>query len=226
MEDMVAGSQYTLCNDARIMSTRENCGTSRSPQYKFDRCITGGVASGRELGTRQKMMLVLLVGVLVITGAECEPVAVLAPTETLQIDTGSCQETSRTNESTKWSCLNFQTALELVKQFSWSNRTVSVLIPAGEHVLESPVYVGSTSVELVGVQSSAASLPLTNIQCTYHIEVDQNQLFNLSYVYTDYSLYFNNSKSVSISNIAMRGCQFPIRLDTIGTVEITNSSFQ
>ncbi len=127
---------------------------------------------------------------------------------------------------TEWTCCNLQTALELIKQNYWSNRTVSVLIPAGEYVLESPVHVGSTSVELVGVQSSAASLPLTNIRCTYHIKVDQNQLFNLSYVYTDYSLYFNNSKSVFISNIAMRGCQFPIRLDTIGTVEINNSSFQ
>ncbi len=168
-----------------------------------------------------RLVLVLLCSVITSRCYTVDCAAILHVTSC-----GIARSCVKSDVGAEWTCCNLQTALELVKQNYWSNRTVSVLIPAGEHVLESPVHVGSTSVELVGVQSSAASLPLTNIQCTYHIEVDQNQLFNLSYVYTDYSLYFNNSKSVSISNIAMRGCQFPIRLDTIGTVEITNSSFQ
>ena len=129
-----------------------------------------------------------------------------------------------TAASSGWTCCSLQTGLELVGQLNATNdSTATVLVPSGEHVIESPVHLGSASVELVGVGSSAG--PPVSIQCTYTIDVDQEQIFNLSYVYTDYTLYFNRSKSVSISNINMRGCQFPLRLDTIGRVDISNSSF-
>ena len=119
-----------------------------------------------------------------------------------------------------WFCSSLQAGLTLVQRLNETDRTFSVLVPPGEHVIDSPVHLGSASVELVGVESTAG--PPVSIQCTYNIDVDQEQIFNLSYVYT---LYFNRSKSVSISNINMRGCQFPLRLDTIGRVDISNSSF-
>ena len=134
-----------------------------------------------------------------------------------------CKETDSSGAA-EWTCNNLQAGLELVNYFNDTNSTISMLLPPGQHVLDSPVHLGNISMELIGLQDTSGS-PVT-IECKYNIAVDQDQIFNLSYVYTDYTLYFNHSKSVSISNINMSSCQFPLRLDTIGRVEIRNCSFQ
>ena len=175
------------------------------------------------------LTLLLLLAFISLLGS-CERVAVRS-TESLprQPEYTACRNTTNTEEGiTEWTCRSLQDGFRFVQQIQQhvegvSSNTFSLLVPSGEHVIESPVHLGSASVELVGVGSSAE--PPVFIQCTYSIDVDQEQIFNLSYVYTDYTLYFNRSKSVSISNINMRGCQFPLRLDTIGRVEISNSSF-
>ena len=169
--------------------------------------------------------LILGLSVLLVcggSGQSNESVRVLSDAILLEVaPTSTCKETGTGSE---WICTNLQAGLELAKLFNGTNSTISVLLPPGQHVLDSPVHLGSTSMELIGLQDTSGS-PVT-IECTYNIAVDQDQIFNLSYVYTDYTLYFNRSKSVSISNIDMNSCQFSLRLDTIGTVKITNSLFQ
>ena len=174
---------------------------------------------------RSSLFIVPLILIVhLFSGSVCSRVA-----RVVRILPGACGvditlQSGCTATSPGWTCCSLQTGLELVSQLNATNdSTATVLVPSGEHVIESPVYLGSTSVELVGAGSIAG--PPVSIQCTYSIDVDQEQIFNLSYVYTDYTLYFNHSKSVSISNINLRGCQFPLRLDTIGRVEISNSSF-
>ena len=170
-------------------------------------------------------VLVLLATLSVCTGT----LLVRISESSVHCDKFACLATAAQtdSETVLWTCCSLQAGLDIIKTVNCSRNTsttaVTVLVPSGEHVIESPTHLGSASVELVGVESTAGS-PVS-IQCTYNIDVDQEQIFNLSYVYTDYTLYFNRSKSVSISNINMRGCQFPLRLDTIGRVEISNSSF-
>ena len=172
-----------------------------------------------------------LLQVLTSPLGRCKRVAVRS-TESLPprpIWSTACSNTTNAEEEiTEWTCRSLQDGLRFVQQIQQqiegvSSNSFSLLVPSGEHVIESPMHLGSASVELVGVGSTAG--PPVSIQCTYSIDVDQEQIFNLSYIYTDYTLYFNRSKSVSISNINMRGCQFPLRLDTIGRVDISNSSF-
>ena len=141
-----------------------------------------------------------------------------------QCEADQCKESVSCGIGADWTCCSLNAALELVKHYNDSNSTISMLLPPGQHVLDSPVHLGSTSMELIGLQDTSGS-PVT-IVCTYNITVDQDQIFNLSYVYTDYTLYFKHSESVSISNINMNSCQFSLRLDTIGTVVIRNCSFQ
>lgn len=140
----------------------------------------------------------------------------------------SCETVSGgESNSSEWRCSSLQHALEFALQLNTSENPstcVSVLIPPGQHVIDSPVHLGSTSVQLMGLQDSPDSPPA--IHCAYRVDVDLDRLFDLSYIYIDYTLYFNHSKFVSISNVDMFGCQFSLRLDTVGTVRIANSSFQ
>ena len=177
-------------------------------------------------------LLLLLAFISLSLLGSCERRVAVRSTERLPPRLGytACSNTTSTEEGvTEWTCRSLQDGLRFVQQIQQqiegvSSNTFSLRVSSGgDHVIESPVHLGSASVELVGVGSTAE--PPVSIQCTYSIDVDQEQIFNLSYVYTDYTLYFNRSKSVSISNINMRGCQFPLRLDTIGRVEISNSSF-
>lgn len=128
--------------------------------------------------------------------------------------------------ASKWRCSSLQSALEFILKLNTSENysCISVLIPSGRHVIDSPVHLGSTSVQLIGLQNGSGSSP--TIYCTYKVDVDLDRQFDLSYVYLDYTLYFKRSRYVSIVNLDMFGCQFPLRLDTIGTVRIINSSFQ
>ena len=136
-----------------------------------------------------------------------------------------CVETVTGNTS-EWRCGSLQSALEFVLKLNTSvnsSTCISVLIPTGQHMIDSPVHLGSTSLQLIGLQNGSES---PTIYCTYRIDVDLDRLFDLDYVYLDYTLYFNRSRSVGIYNLNMFGCQFPLRLDTIGTVRIANTSFQ
>ena len=128
--------------------------------------------------------------------------------------------------NSEWCCCNLQSSLEFVMQLNTSDSSftcVSILIPTGLHFIDLPVHFGNTSVQFIGLKYGSE---LPTIHCTYKVDVNVDRLFDLNYVFIDYTLYFEGSESVSIFNLDMLGCQFPIRLDTIARVRIANSSFQ
>ncbi len=113
-----------------------------------------------------------------------------------------------------------------------------LLIPDGEaHYITTPLFLGGISVHFVGISETkdiisnraglnGSILQLPSIICDYAVDVDLNRIFDLDYKYEDYVLYFNRSKAVSFRNIELANCPYPIRLNTVGQVNIHNSLFR
>jgi hypothetical protein len=58
------------------------------------------------------------------------------------------------------------------------------------------------------------------------VDVDESRIFDLEYNYTDYTFYFNRSEVVSFEMVQFVGCPFPLRLDTVAAVTVSNSTFR
>lgn len=98
---------------------------------------------------------------------------------------------------------------------------VSVSISEGLHEITAPVDLGNASVEFVGISS-----PPPTIRCNYMVNVDPKRIFDPSYSFVNFTLSFAGSERVSFAGVAFVGCPFPIRLETVRTVAILDSTFQ
>ena len=111
---------------------------------------------------------------------------------------------------------DLQTALWLARDLALSGdrrNCVGVVIPAGHHVITSPVDFGNASVAFTG------SAEATTVYCNYTVLVDNRRIFN-------YTLTFGGSGLVSFDSIEFVGCPYPLRLERIRTVAVHNSTFK
>ena len=105
-------------------------------------------------------------------------------------------------------------------EFASTSDCVSIVVPAGDHLVTAPVHFGAASVHMFG--SGERSEDVT-ISCNYTVDVDESRIFDLDYNYTDYTFYFNRSEVVSFEMVQFVGCPYPLRLDTVAAVMISNS---
>ena len=92
----------------------------------------------------------------------------------------------------------------------------SIIVPAGDHLVTAPVHFGAASVYMFGSGESSEDV---TISCNYTVDVDE-------YTYIDYTVYFNRSEVVSFEMVQFVGCPFPLRLDTVAAVTVSNSTFR
>ncbi len=138
-------------------------------------------------------------------------------------------------------CGELQSALSFIVNTTSNNSSspedcVLLLIPEGEaHYITAPMFLDGINVHFLGVSETedlsnrsglnGSGLQLPSVVCDYSIQVDLDKIFDLSYIYTDYVLYFNYSTSISFENIEMMNCPYPIRLDTVEQIIVHNSLF-
>ena len=100
---------------------------------------------------------------------------------------------------------------------------VSIALPPGDHLVTAPVHFGAASVHMFGSGESSEDV---TISCNYTVDVDESRIFDLNYSYTDYTFYFNRSEVVSFEMVQFVDCPFPLRLDTVAAVTVSNSTFR
>ena len=154
----------------------------------------------------------------------------------------SCSRKTRSASnslSSEWLCADLQTALMLAvdltigKASQLGNGTqdhqnistdcVSILLPPGDHFITAPVHFGAANVSIFGTGTQSSDV---SVFCDYTVDVDESRIFNRSYNYTDYTFYFNRSEVVSLERLQFIGCPYPLRLDTVATVDVHNSTFR
>jgi hypothetical protein len=100
---------------------------------------------------------------------------------------------------------------------------VSIAVPAGDHLVTAPIHFGAASVYILGSGENSKDV---TISCNYTVDVDESRIFERNYTYTDYTFYFNRSEAVSFEMVQFVGCPFPLRLDTVAAVTVSNSTFR
>ena len=143
------------------------------------------------------------------------------------------QSDSESNATAQWQCYDLQSALAAAVKLSSKNGMknlerstsdcVSIAVPAGDHSITAPVHFGAASVYMFGSGESSEDV---TISCNYTVDVDESRIFDLNYNYTDYNFYFNRSEVVSFEMVQFVGCPFPLRLDTVAAVTVSNSIFR
>ena len=142
-----------------------------------------------------------------------------------------CTGTSQSDAMSKWQCADLQSALiiavELGDQITVGQQNtsncVSIAVPPSDHLVTAPVYFGGTNLYIFGTGEMSDDVA---ISCNYTMDVNESRIFDLDYNYTDYTFYFNRSEVVSFEMVQFIGCPYPLRLDTIETVRILNSTFR
>ena len=134
-----------------------------------------------------------------------------------------CTRTHHSESTHQWQCDNLQSALMMVVDLTAQQQSISdcisIIVPAGDHLVTAPVHFGAASVHMFGSGESS-------ISCNYTVDVDESRIFDLDYSYTDYTFYFNRSEVVSFEMVQFVGCPFPLRLDTVAAVTVSNSIFR
>ena len=137
----------------------------------------------------------------------------------------------------QWQCPDLQSALEAAaagmlnqvnstldrEEGQNTSNCVSIMLPPGDHFISAPLYFGATSLYLFGLGEGPDDV---TIFCNYTVDVNESRMFDPNYNYTDYTFYFDRSQQVSIENVQFVGCPFPLRMDTVATVGVFNSTFR
>ena len=101
-------------------------------------------------------------------------------------------------------CGSLQSATEAVLDVD----CITILIPSGHHLVTSPVNFGAASVSFVGLNTDVTVL------CDYEPNPERQ-----------YTWYFNQSYEVIIENVNFMNCPYPVRMDTVRSISISNTSF-
>ena len=147
---------------------------------------------------------------------------------------GCEREPSATDLPLTWTCDDLQSALDALpglvgvapmpsQEGSNFSDCVSVIVPTGRHIVTNPVFVGNLSVQIIG-NNDTNNRPI--VACNYHVPVDLDRLFDFTYTYVNSTLYFQYSDYFLMDGLEVMGCQFPLRLDTVGRVVIQHCIFQ
>ena len=125
--------------------------------------------------------------------------------------TSGCTNTTTTGF---YRCSDFQSALQFIVDSTTDIecRVFYVQLEAGVHVIREPISTPSS----VHITSSSKAEEQTIITCGY----------NASEVDGLHSIYFNQSNSVTITNLTIEGCPLPLRLCQVHAVKIDNSTFR
>ena len=146
---------------------------------------------------------------------------------------------TESNATVQWQCYDLQSALvaavelssasnDAVNSSEFSQQTdtsncVSIVVPPGDHLVTAPVYFGETNAYIFGTGEMSDDV---TISCNYTVDVNESRIFDLDYNYTDYTFYFNRSEVVSFEMVQFIGCPYPLRLDTVTAVSVSNSTFR
>ena len=139
---------------------------------------------------------------------------------------------SQVNHTVRWQCPDLQSALLAavdlssdlaVPENSEQQNCTSLAVPPGVHLISSPAQFFSSNLNMFGTGESSDDV---TIFCNYTVDVDESRIFDLNYSYTDYTFYFNRSEMVSFEGVQFVSCPYPLRLDTIATVRVANSTFR
>ena len=114
---------------------------------------------------------------------------------------------ANTTSTGLYQCSDLQTALQFIVD-STECRVFYVQLEAGVHVIREPISTPSS----VHITSSSKAEEQTIITCGY----------NASKVDGLHSIYFNQSNSVTISDVTMEGCPLPLRLFEVQNISIEN----
>ena len=175
------------------------------------------------------MNLILAVAVV---GLIAQPALFFSPECPILMTIGggqdSCIRTYQSGSTDQWQCDNLQSALMMVVELYAEQQNisdcVSIAVSAGDHLITAPVHFGAVSVYVFGSGESSEDV---TISCNYtQVDVDESRIFDPEYNYTDYTFYFNRSEVVSFEMVQFVGCPYPLRLDTVAAVRISNSSFR
>ena len=114
-----------------------------------------------------------------------------------------------------YQCNHLQSALQYVVDSPTDAECYifHIQLEAGVHVIMKPI---STSSSVHITSSSSMTEEQTIITCN----------FNASEADGLHSIYFNQSNSVTISNVIMEGCPLPLRLFQVQEVILQNASFR
>ena len=113
-----------------------------------------------------------------------------------------------------YQCSDLQTALQFIVDSTTDTEchVFYVQLEAGVHVIKEPISTPSS----VHITSSSKAEKQTIITCEY----------NASEVDGLHSIYFNQSNSVTISDVTMDGCPLPLRLLEVHDVRFKNAIFR
>ena len=173
-----------------------------------------------------------LILVVVATGLIIQPSLCFSPECSVVVTIGGshnlCTRTYQSGSTDQWQCSDLQSALMMVVELNAEQQNItynciSIAVPAGDHLVTAPVHFGAASVYMFG--SGERSEDVT-ISCNYTVDVDESRIFDLDYNYTDYTFYFNRSEVVSFEKVQFVGCSYPLRLDTVAAVTVSNSTFR
>ena len=166
-----------------------------------------------------------------LVGLVVQPALSFSPEYSVIVTIGGsnrqCARTLQSESMDQWQCDNLQSALMMVVDLTAEQQSISdcisIIVPAGDHLITAPVHFGAVSVYMFGSGESSEDV---TISCKYTVDVDESRIFDLDYTYTDYTFYFNRSEVVSFEMVEFIGCPFPLRLDTVAAVRIHNTTFR
>ena len=173
----------------------------------------------------------IMVVVVVLAGLVVQPALSIPPKCSVVVSIGGsqdlCTRTHQSESTDQWQCDNLQSALMMVVELDAEQQNISdcisIAVPAGDHLVTAPVHFGAASVYMFGSGESSEDV---TISCNYTVNVNESRIFDPEYNYTDYTFYFNRSEVVSFEMVQFVGCPYPLRLDTVAAVRISNSSFR
>lgn len=109
-------------------------------------------------------------------------------------------------------CGSLPRALEAIAESNLDSRTdcIELSLPRGQYFITDQLYFNTHALHLVG-----EGVRLTSLVCDYQANSS-----------LDYTWYFNWTQSVVLERISILDCPWPLRLDTVFSLEISNCSFR
>ena len=171
------------------------------------------------------ILVVILAGLIIQAtlcfSPECSMIVTIGGSNKL------CARAHQSGHTNQWQCADLQSALVMVVDINGEQQNTSncafIMVPAGDHLVTEPVHFGAASVYMFGSGERSEDV---SISCNYTVDVDESRIFDLDYNYTDYTFYFNRSEVVSFEMVQFVGCPYPLRLDTVATVMVSDSKFR
>ena len=125
-------------------------------------------------------------------------------------NSSGCAGIRRNNTTTqRYTCSSLDNALHFIDKFlTNSSCNVSVLVSKGEHLIHHKNVHIKSSVKLLGYSSQS-----TTVKCVFP---------RIKPKILSYTISFDHSNYVKISDLSMQGCPIPIGFDSVNDVDLNN----